>query len=270
MEGPHHWQPRRSKPRWLRRAEATDRLPSCAIEAQMRSLRKMLTNADSNGSVRSVDRALQLLEQLSASRGANLSQLARDTGLAVSTCHRLLTTLQGRGFVHYERKSARWAVGSRALAVGASFANARDLVGLARPIMDRAARESGEIVNLGAAADYDVLFLYRINPRAPTRMSPPAAERIPIHCSSIGKAILAALREPRFATFSRLDRWSLVPRSRSRGWAACLRNCEIAAGAALPSTTRKTPTGCAVPQRRFLTSSAARLRRCQSRRRRSA
>jgi IclR family acetate operon transcriptional repressor len=162
----------------------------------MRSLRKMLTNADSNGSVRSVDRALQLLEQLSASRGANLSQLARDTGLAVSTCHRLLTTLQGRGFVHYERKSARWAVGSRALAVGASFANARDLVGLARPIMDRAARESGEIVNLGAAADYDVLFLYRINPRAPTRMSPPAAERIPIHCSSIGKAILAALREP--------------------------------------------------------------------------
>jgi IclR family transcriptional regulator, acetate operon repressor len=159
----------------------------------MRRLRKMLITGSSGG-VRSVDRALQLLEQLAACGGANLSQLARDTGLAVSTCHRLLTALQGRGFVHYERRVAQWAVGSRALAVGTSFANARDLVGLARHAMERAARESGEIVNLGAASQNDVLFLHRINPRAPAGACLPAAGPIPIHCSSIGKAILAALR----------------------------------------------------------------------------
>ncbi len=156
---------------------------------------KELSEADWGSGVRSVERALKLLEQLSASGGANLSQLARDTQLSVSTCHRLLTTLQGRGFVHYDRKSSWWVVGCRALAVGATFANARDLVGLARHIMVRATRESGEAVNLGAASGDEVLFLHRIDPHAPRKAGSSAISSIPAHCSSIGKAILAELHE---------------------------------------------------------------------------
>ena len=156
---------------------------------------KKLHNADFSSGVRSVERALELLEQLSASGGATLSQLARDTRLPVSTCHRLLTTLQGRGFVHYDHSSWRWVIGARALAVGATFANARDIVGLARRIMRRVARESGEIVNLGAASGDEILFLNRIDPHAPTMARSSSATFIPVHCSSIGKAILAGLHE---------------------------------------------------------------------------
>jgi IclR family acetate operon transcriptional repressor len=147
------------------------------------------------GGVRSVERALLLLEHLSATGGVNLSQLARDTRLSVSTCHRLLTTLQGHGFVRYDRASWQWLVGHRALAVGASFAHARDLVGLARPIMVRAARESGQIVNLGVTSGGDVAFLHRIDPGAPKAPCGPVVSSIPVHCSSIGKAILAGLAE---------------------------------------------------------------------------
>jgi IclR helix-turn-helix domain len=53
---------------------------------------KKCDGADLGSGVRSVERALRLLEQLSASGGANLSELARDTQLPLSTCHRLLTT----------------------------------------------------------------------------------------------------------------------------------------------------------------------------------
>jgi IclR family transcriptional regulator, acetate operon repressor len=147
------------------------------------------------GAVRSVERALLLLEHLSATGGVNLSQLARDTRLSVSTCHRLLTTLQGCGFVRYDRASWQWLVGPRALAVGATFAHARDLVGLARPIMIRAARESGQIVNLGVASGADVAFLHRIDPNATKAPGGPVVSSIPVHCSSIGKAILAGLQE---------------------------------------------------------------------------
>jgi IclR family acetate operon transcriptional repressor len=151
-------------------------------------------NANSDA-VRSVERALLLLEHLSAKRGINLSQLARDTRLSVSTCHRLLTTLQGRGFVRYDRTSCHWLVGHRALTVGASFAQARDLVGLARPIMIRAARESGQVVNLGVNSGAEVAFLHRVDPSAPKAPCGPVVSSIPVHCSSIGKAILAGLQE---------------------------------------------------------------------------
>jgi IclR family acetate operon transcriptional repressor len=146
--------------------------------------------------VRSVERALLLLEQLAAGRGVNLSQLARETRLSVSTCHRLLTTLQGRGFVLYDRTSWQWHVGHRALAVGASFAQARDLVGLARPIMIRAARQSGgQVVNLGVTSGADVAFLHRVDPSLAKTSCGPVVSSIPVHCSSIGKAILAGLQE---------------------------------------------------------------------------
>jgi IclR family transcriptional regulator, acetate operon repressor len=151
--------------------------------------------------VRSVERALKLLEHLSASGGANLSQLARDTRLSISTCHRLLTTLQGYGFVSYDRQSRDWVVGRRALAVGASFANTRDIVRTARPIMARAARESGEIVNLGAASGDRVLFLHRIDCHAPRTVGSTTISSIPVHCSSVGKAILAELHEHEIQDF---------------------------------------------------------------------
>ncbi len=152
------------------------------------------------GGVRAVERALILLVHLSASGGAHLTQLARETRLSVSTCHRLLTSLQAHGFAAYHRKSRQWVVGHQALAVGASFANARDVVGIARPIMVRMARESGEIVNLGIALEGRISFLHRIDPNTTIAACSPAVS-IPVHCSSIGKAILAGLHEQEIRDF---------------------------------------------------------------------
>jgi IclR family acetate operon transcriptional repressor len=145
--------------------------------------------------VRSVERALRLLEQLSAGDGANLSQLARETELSISTCHRLLTTLQSHGFVRFERTGAQWLIGHRTLAVGVAFSRARDLVGLAHHVMARLARESGELVNLGTMSDNSIVFLDRINPRCSGVSNPTARPAIPAHCSSIGKAILSTLHD---------------------------------------------------------------------------
>ena len=145
--------------------------------------------------VRSVERALRLLEQLSAGDGANLSQLARETELSISTCHRLLTTLQSHGFVQFERNGSQWMIGHRTLAVGVAFSRVRDLVGIAHNVMSRLARETGELVNLGTMTDNDIVFLHRIDPRRSAASNPAARSAIPAHCSSIGKAILSTLHD---------------------------------------------------------------------------
>jgi IclR family transcriptional regulator, acetate operon repressor len=147
------------------------------------------------GNVRAVVRALRLLECLAAARRSKLTALAQEMGLSVSTCHRLLTTLQAQGFVRFEKKSACWEVGHRALAVGANFANARDLVALAHPFMLRAAGETRAIVNLGATAGADCIFLHRVDPAIQAGASVAGVGAIPAHCSSIGKAILASFHE---------------------------------------------------------------------------
>ncbi len=150
--------------------------------------------ATRTGLVRSVDRALGLLEHLAAqTRGMTLGDLAAAAELSTSTAHRLLTTLQDRGFVRFERLTGHWLVGRTALAVGANYAGSRELVALARPILRRFSATCGETLNLGVIDDGKVVFLQRVDPRTRQSFVPTVAPAIPAHCSSIGKALLAAL-----------------------------------------------------------------------------
>jgi IclR family acetate operon transcriptional repressor len=151
---------------------------------------------DRNGLVRSVDRALNLLETISAQAGGiTLHDLARRAALPTSTTHRLLTTLQQRGFVRFDQRSGRWLVGRAALGVGANYAGSRDMVALARPVLQRFSTACGEIINLGVIDEGKVVFLHRVDPRARKSYVPTATTTIPLHCSSIGKMLLAMLPE---------------------------------------------------------------------------
>lgn len=151
---------------------------------------------DRSGLVRSVDRALNLLEAISAQPdGLTLLDLARQTTLPASTTHRLLTTLQQRGFVRFDHGNGRWFIGRAALGVGANYAGSRDMVALARPLLQRLGAACGEIINLGVIDDGKVVFLQRIDPRARKSYVPATTATMPLHCSSIGKILLAVLPE---------------------------------------------------------------------------
>lgn len=147
----------------------------------------------SEGLVRAVDRALGLLERVSdAPRGIALAQLAAEADLAASTAHRLLSTLEDRGFVRFERASGRWFIGRTALAVGAGYAGSRDMVACAQPILKRLGQACGETVNLGMLDEGKVVFLHRFEART-RRAFVPSGTSLPAHCSSIGKALLSVL-----------------------------------------------------------------------------
>jgi IclR family transcriptional regulator, acetate operon repressor len=143
------------------------------------------------GSVRAVTRALRLLEALSfASRSLKLCGLARQQELPPATCLRLLTTMQERGFVRFDAKTASWTIGATALFVGANFAATRHIINVAEPIIRHFSADHHATVNLGLLDGAHVRFLYRVTPG-----KPPSApeEQIPAHCSAIGKAVLSGL-----------------------------------------------------------------------------
>ncbi|MDA3856786.1 MAG: helix-turn-helix domain-containing protein [Roseovarius sp.] len=84
--------------------------------------------------VQSVARALRLLKLLSLNdEGLRVSDIARQAGLAVSTTHRLLTTLERQHFTQFEPDGALWHVGREAFAVGAAFGRRHNFVAPARP-----------------------------------------------------------------------------------------------------------------------------------------
>ncbi|MBB96128.1 MAG: IclR family transcriptional regulator [Rhodobacteraceae bacterium] len=148
--------------------------------------------------VQAVDRAITLIETLAEARQElRLQDIARMTGLKVSTCHHLLNTLLRRGYVAKLDKPRAYFLGPR-LAEIASMRGARfDIVREARPFLDRLAEDTGAVVRLAAFEGSDLNVLYETTAtgsRAEPRSLGPAA-----HATALGKAILAWLPEPEIA-----------------------------------------------------------------------
>ncbi|SEQ73619.1 IclR family transcriptional regulator [Thalassovita taeanensis] len=167
------------------------------------------------GGVQSVERALTLLELMAATEdGARLSDLARSAGLAASTAHRLLTTLEQRGFAQSDAASGRWHIGQRSFAVGSAYTRQRNFVVPALPFLRRLRDMTRETANLGVIENGEVVTLSQVESREIMRAISPPGGRVPVLCSGMGKAILATWED---AAIDRLiDRHGLramTPRS---------------------------------------------------------
>src|ERR1700738_1656231 len=148
------------------------------------------------GLVQSLGRGLSLLDSLAESPdGISLSDLCQQVGLSISTAHRLLTTLEQQGYVRCPVGTRHWSIGVQAFIVGSAFVKARDLLEIARPRMRGLMEQSSETVNLAVLDGGEAVFLAHVECRQMMRALAPPGVRVPLHCSGLGKAHLAALPE---------------------------------------------------------------------------
>ena len=147
--------------------------------------------------VQSLMRAISILNYIAASPedGVALTDLANDTGLAVSTVHRLLTTLEQERYVRYSHARKRWVIGFQAFATGCAFTKNVGIVGVARPHMHALMEQSGETVNLAILDRVQSVHIAQVECRQIMRVFARPGMRVPLHCSAVGKAILSALSE---------------------------------------------------------------------------
>lgn len=145
-----------------------------------------------NGRVQSVDRAMSLLEVLSAEdHGQRLTDLARSTGLSLTTVHRLLTTLEQRHFVQFSLGDNLWHVGRQAYSVGSAFVRDRQFVASALPFLRRLRDLTRETANLGVVDNGEIIVVNQIASREITRAISRVGGRTPMSASGMGKAILS-------------------------------------------------------------------------------
>ena len=187
-------------------------------QAQLKGARRrriaMPDEEDKGGQVQSLARALSILRTLARSHdGLTLTELAQTVGLPPSTAHRLLTTLQQDRFVHFEPVGALWQVGVEAFIIGNAFARTRDVVMMARPRMRRLMEEAGETVNLYIAEEGEAVCMAQVECRQMMRAIARPGGRVHMHCSGVGKALLAWLSEREVAHI--LERQGL-PRATDR------------------------------------------------------
>lgn len=153
--------------------------------------------------VQALVRALTLLEHVSRNEhGVTLSDAAHAAGLAASTAHRLLKSLEQMDFVAQDEERGLWFVGVKAFTIGSAFVRSRDVVAVARPFMRELMERAGETVNLAVLDRDEPVYLTQIECRQMIRAHALPGARAPIHCSGVGKALLATLPDARVAAIA--------------------------------------------------------------------
>ena len=157
--------------------------------------------------VKSLEKGLRLLILLADQKSAvSLEELTVLSGLNKTTCFRLLKTMQGMGFVDQEPGSKRYLLGPRNIALGAVAMNRLHLRHLALPIMERLKDALGETINFSVLMGAELMFIERLEAEHILSAHHDIGDRLPVHCTCMGKAILAHLPPEKLkAVLDRID-----------------------------------------------------------------
>jgi IclR family acetate operon transcriptional repressor len=148
-------------------------------------------------SVQAIDRGLGVLAIIAASDGLTLTDLSQRAGLAPSTAHRILASLEAHKFVFHDEERGLWLIGVGAFEVGTAFLRNRRLAGIGRIVMHELMDMTGETVNLGIEDAGEVVFISQVEGHSALRAFFRAGSRAPIHASGVGKTLLAEMPEAR-------------------------------------------------------------------------
>lgn len=149
-----------------------------------------------NYSVRAVERVCLILNLLQESiDGITLNEVAQTTGLPKSSAFRYLWTLENHRYVERDEDGNAYRLGLGF--VGMQSRNLEILRGRVRPLLEHLREEFGETANLGLLDGDQVIYIDVVESRRHVRLAAARGDRLPVHCTALGKAIASRLPDER-------------------------------------------------------------------------
>jgi len=123
----------------------------------------------------------------------SITEISSKLSIYTSTVYRILSTLKSGGFVEQDLKSQRYFLGLKFVEFGASKLQNMDFVKAILPHLKRLREKFNETVHLGVRRENEILYLAKEESSQTIRMFSRIGNRCPIHCTGLGKTILAHL-----------------------------------------------------------------------------
>lgn len=149
-----------------------------------------------NGTVQSVDKAIRLLNEMAmARRPLTLGELALRSAYPKSTVHGLLSSLRQGGLVHQSDQDGRYSLGVRLFELGSLVRESWNILSQVQPYMQNISIQTGESVDLAILDGNELLIIGHEDATNNLRVVTTVGARMPLHCTALGKALLAALTD---------------------------------------------------------------------------
>lgn len=141
-------------------------------------------------------RGLAILERIAKSRrGLTFAQLTRQFEFPKSSVHALLLTLEREGYVQRDDETGRYMLGARIAAMVGTTVDGVVLREKAAALLHALAAELGMTTHLGILDRGAVAVVAKIEPPGHPQVATWIGKRVDVHCTSMGKCLIAYLSE---------------------------------------------------------------------------
>ncbi|USB33832.1 IclR family transcriptional regulator [Paenibacillus sp. YPG26] len=191
--------------------------------------------------VRAVERALDILMCFTKSEDLGLTEISSQIGLHKSTVHRLMATLEDKGFVIRDAATEKYRLGLRIWELSAHLSHSDNPAVLLLPQLEQLRDRLGETVSLYLLDGIERLRIQAVQSNQAIRRVAPVGVRLPLYVGASSKVLVAfadpgtqqaVLNSPDWpASVDKEDYIRQLEEIRSKGYATSYEEREPGAGA---------------------------------------
>ncbi len=142
---------------------------------------------------RTAIRAIDILELISnEKKGLTLSEIAKTLGIPVTSVSDIIGALLEKEMIEViDERSKVYGIGVNAFFIGNAFISNTSLIDKSKDIIEKLGVDLNKTVFLGKEVNERITYIYKYEPKSTLITTCAIGARTPIHCTSLGKSIMA-------------------------------------------------------------------------------
>jgi DNA-binding IclR family transcriptional regulator len=148
-----------------------------------------MNTSDNQFPIQSGKTMLDVVEVLRRRDNATVTEIAAALDISKSTAYNHVTTLRSGGYLR--KDGSRYKLSFKFLEIGDDCRRRNGVYEIARPEIEKLAAETNEVANLMFEEGGRGVHVYRSRNEVDIQLPNKPGMRVPLHCTSLGKAILA-------------------------------------------------------------------------------
>jgi IclR family transcriptional regulator, KDG regulon repressor len=149
-----------------------------------------------DNSARGVERALTILEAIAErDNGMSNAEISRRLEIPKSSASYILRALERRGYLRRDGETSKYRLGLKALNLSRGALDGLDIRRVALPEMRRLMERSHLTSHLAVLDHGEAVYVEKVDAPGFVKMNTWVGRHMPIHCTSVGKALVAWLPE---------------------------------------------------------------------------
>jgi DNA-binding IclR family transcriptional regulator len=145
-----------------------------------------------------VERTIAILEAVAGrSSGLSNAEISRKLEIPKSSASYILRALQKHGYLRRDRDTGKYRLGVKVLSLGRGALSGMDVREVALPIMRQLMTHTGMTSHLAILDGSEAVYVEKVDSGGFIKMNTWIGRRMEVHSTSVGKALVAYLPEPR-------------------------------------------------------------------------